>query len=127
MKRNYSENRISIGEAAEMLGMGDQTVRRQMQIEKLPIGIADKSEKAANNYTYYIYKGRVTAYMKGMDIALELLEKSLSGNEIKDMFKELLREMLPDIVRELLKETMPGIVKELLRELMLNSNNKEAK
>lgn len=69
MRVNYSENRISVGEAAEMLGMSEQKVRVLMQRGKLPIGIADRSEED-KSYTYYIYKGRVMAFLNGQDLNL---------------------------------------------------------
>lgn len=68
MRVKYSGDRISVSEAAEMLSMNEQVVRVLMQKNKLPIGIAEKSEKAERNFTYYIYRGRVESYLKGLDL-----------------------------------------------------------
>ena len=68
MKTNYTNERISVDEAAKMLSMNKQTVRVLMQRGELPIGVVYKSEKAEKNNTYYIYKNRVVAYIKGLDL-----------------------------------------------------------
>ena len=67
MKVNYTGDRITVGEAAEMLSMNPQRVRVLMQRGKLPIGIADRTE-GDKSYTYYIYRGRVTAFLNGLDL-----------------------------------------------------------
>ena len=64
----FSETRISVSEAAEMLSMNKDTLKELMKIGKLPIGIVAKSKKSEANHTYYIYKDRVTAYLKGYDL-----------------------------------------------------------
>ena len=69
MKVNYTGDRISVSEAAEILSMNEQKVRVLMQRGKLPIGIADRSEED-KSYTYYIYRGRVTAFLNGLDLNL---------------------------------------------------------
>jgi len=67
MKMNYSGERISVEEAAKMLSMIKRTVQVLMQREKLPIGNA---LKVKDTYTYFIYKGRVEAYLKGFDMII---------------------------------------------------------
>jgi len=65
MKANYTGERISVGEAAKMLSMSEQSVKILMQRGKLPIGNALKTKSV---YAYFIYKGRVEAYLKGADL-----------------------------------------------------------
>ncbi len=67
MKVNCTGDHISVSEAAEMLSMNPQRERVLMQRGKLPIGIVDRSE-GDKSYTYYIYRGRVTAFLNGLDL-----------------------------------------------------------
>lgn len=81
IKINYEGDRISVDEAAEILNMNKQKLRILMQKGKLPIGVAYKSEqKGGDSYSYYIYKWRVMAYMKGLDIVMDFL-KELMGSD----------------------------------------------
>lgn len=74
MKVNYRGERISVGEAAEMLSMNEQKLRVMMQKGKLPIGVADK-EETSNNYSYYIYRGRVNSYLQGLALTPVSIDK----------------------------------------------------
>lgn len=74
MRVKYSDNRISVEEAAEMLSMNVQQVRVLMQRGKLPIGIVYKAEGSSNN-GYYIYKSRIEAYLRGDDLLIDSKEK----------------------------------------------------
>lgn len=62
MKLNYISERISVGEAAEMLSMSKQAVRVLMSLNRLPIGTV-KEPANGNRKTYYIYKGKVLDYL----------------------------------------------------------------
>ena len=88
----FSETRISVSEAAEMLSMNKDTLKELMKIGKLPIGIVAKSKKSEANHTYYIYKDRVTAYLKGYD----LIGESKENSKYEKLRHELLR-LLDDL------------------------------
>lgn len=58
-------NRVTVKEAAELLGVSEQFVRIGMQRDKLPIGTA---VKLSTKCTYHIPRERLNAYLKGLDI-----------------------------------------------------------
>ena len=93
MKINYKNDRISVGEAAEMLGMSKNSVQILMQREKLPIGSA---LKVKNNYNYFIYKGRVEAYLKGLDLSIADMQVRKLIEFINKLIKEAEK---PEIVQ----------------------------
>lgn len=64
--------RVSIKEAASILGVSEQFIRVGMQRDRLPIGTA---VKLSSKWTYYIPRERLMAYMEGRDI-----KKPPSGN-----------------------------------------------
>lgn len=56
--------RISVEEAAKMMGLGAQNVRLTLQQEKVDWGYAIR--QSGGRYTYYVNKERLEAYlMKG--------------------------------------------------------------
>ena len=54
--------RISVKEAADIMGVSQQFVRLGMQRKELPIGAA---VKMSSKWTYYISPERLRAYMTG--------------------------------------------------------------
>lgn len=54
--------RISVKEAADIMGVSQQFVRLGMQCKELPIGTA---VKMSSKWTYYISPERLRAYMTG--------------------------------------------------------------
>lgn len=62
MKVNYTSERISVGEAAEMLSMSKQAVRVLMTLNKLPIGTVSEPVKGRRK-TYYIYRNKILDYL----------------------------------------------------------------
>ena len=56
------ENRISVKQAADIMGVSQQFVRLGMQLKELPIGVA---VKRSSKWTYYISPERLKAYMSG--------------------------------------------------------------
>ncbi len=63
-RSKYTGDRISVSEAAEMLGMSIQVLREKMRTNKLNIGSVMPSKRGVNN-TYYIYRSRVLEHIKG--------------------------------------------------------------
>ncbi|MBQ8559083.1 MAG: hypothetical protein IJ439_03760 [Tyzzerella sp.] len=57
-----SEAKVDIKEAAEILGCTQQFLRVALQQNKFPFGNAIKT---SSEYTYYINRGRLMAWMKG--------------------------------------------------------------
>ena len=89
----YSETRISVSEAAEMLSMNKDVLKELMKTGKLPIGIVAKSKKSETNHTYYIYKDRITAYLKGYDL-MGFSDKKFKESQENSKFKKLKYELL---------------------------------
>lgn len=54
----------SIEEASKLIDMPEQTLRAALQQGLFPFGVAIKLE----NYTYYIFKERLHAYLEARDL-----------------------------------------------------------
>lgn len=57
-----NEPKVDIKEASEILGCTQQFLRVALQQGKFPFGSAVKT---SSEYTYYISRGRLEAWMKG--------------------------------------------------------------
>lgn len=55
-----NKNRLSVKEAAALMGVSDQFIRIGLQTEKLPFGYAVKTGR--RQYTYYISPTMFTEY-----------------------------------------------------------------
>lgn len=55
--------RISIKEAGQILGMGQDTVRLMMRAGVLPIGVCMKA-RSGKQYRCYVYKGMLEEFLR---------------------------------------------------------------
>lgn len=55
--------RVSVREAAEMLGMSPQCLRIALRMEKFPFGVAVKGSE--RRWTYYVNKVQLEMYLRG--------------------------------------------------------------
>ena len=55
--------KISINQAAEMLGIKPQTLRVGLRLGKFPFGPGYKTSDKNNNYTYVIYAKKFKEYV----------------------------------------------------------------
>lgn len=78
-KLNCDGERVTVPEAAKMLDISQKKLKKFMRDGKLPIGIYDETENEGGCSGYYIYRGRIQAYLNGFDIStLSVLLKSLN-------------------------------------------------
>lgn len=61
-----NNNAVSIHEAAQLLGMSDQTLRLFLQNGKFPFGSANKN---GDRWCYSINRKRLEIYLEGRDMA----------------------------------------------------------
>ena len=100
MKRADWIARISVEEAAERMEVDLETLRRALRRERLPasFGFYVKEENA-NKGSYVIPRERFEAYMRGDDLARDMLDFAALAERIADALEKRIAGKIADVVK----------------------------